>query len=84
MKIFISSDIEGVSGSTIWDETIKNGDLYSEFANQMTLETKAACDGANEAGAKEIMVKDAHDSGRNIDHNLLPQNTKLVRGWATL
>ena len=82
MKIFISSDIEGVSGSTIWDETIKNGDLYSEFANQMTLETKAACDAANEAGAKEIMVKDAHDSGRNIDHNLLPKNVKLIRGWS--
>lgn len=82
MKIFISSDIEGVSGSTIWDETIKSGDLYSQFAHQMTLETKAACDGANSAGAKEIMVKDAHDSGRNIDHNLLPKNTKLIRGWS--
>lgn len=82
MKIFISSDIEGVSGSTIWDETIKNGDLYNEFANQMTLETKAACDGANNSGAIEIMVKDAHDSGRNIDHNLLPKNTKLIRGWS--
>lgn len=82
MKIFISSDIEGVSGSTIWDETIKGGDLYSEYAHQMTLETKAACDGANNAGAKEIMVKDAHDSGRNINHNLLPKNTKLIRGWS--
>ena len=82
MKIFISSDIEGISGSTIWDETIKNGDLYNEFAHQMTLETKAACDGANIAGAEEIMVKDAHDSGRNIEHRLLPKNVKLIRGWS--
>ncbi len=82
MKIYISSDIEGISGSTIWDETIKNGDLYNDYAGQMTLETKAACDGANSVGAKEIMVKDAHGSGRNIDHNLLPKNTKLIRGWS--
>jgi len=82
MKIFISADIEGVSGSTVWDETEKGKDLYERFARQMTLEVKAACEGANQAGAKEIMVNDAHDSGRNIDHNELPKNAKLVRGWA--
>ena len=82
MKIFISADIEGVTGCTVWDETIKGKDGYEKFAKQMTLEVKAACEGANEAGAKELMVNDAHDSGRNIDHNLLPKNTKLVRGWS--
>ena len=29
----------------------------------------------------EIVIKDAHDSGRNIDHAKLPKNTKLIRGW---
>lgn len=82
MKVFISADIEGVTGCTVWDETDKGKDLYESYAKQMTLEVKAACEGANESGATEIMVKDAHDSGRNIDHNLLPKNTKLVRGWA--
>jgi D-amino peptidase len=82
MKIFISVDIEGVTGSTVWDETEKGKDLYDYFALQMTKEAKSACDGANAAGAIEIMVNDAHDSGRNIDHNLLPKNTKLVRGWS--
>lgn len=82
MKVFISADIEGVTGCTVWDETDKGKDLYESYARQMTLEVKAACEGANEAGATEIMVKDAHDSGRNITHNLLPKNTKLVRGWA--
>lgn len=81
MKVFISADIEGVTGCTVWDETEKGRDLYDRFANQMTLEVKAACDGINEAGPAEITVKDAHDSGRNIDHNLLPKNTKLIRGW---
>lgn len=82
MKIFISADIEGVAGCTVWDETEKGKDGYEYFARQMTREVKAACEGANDAGAKEIMVNDAHDSGRNIDHNLLPKNSKLVRGWS--
>jgi len=82
MKVFISADIEGVTGCTVWDETEKGKDGYDYFARQMTLEVKAACEGANIAGATEIMVNDAHDSGRNIDHNILPKNTKLVRGWS--
>jgi D-amino peptidase len=82
MKVFISADIEGVTGCTVWDETEKGKDGYEAFAAQMTREVNAACEGANIAGAEEIIVKDAHDSGRNIDHSKLPRNTKLVRGWS--
>lgn len=82
LKIYISADIEGVTGSTVWDETLKGKEGYEYFANQMTLEVNAACIGANKSGAKEIMVNDAHDSARNIDHRLLPENTKLIRGWS--
>lgn len=82
MKIFISADIEGVTGSTVWDETLRGKGEYNDFAHQMTLEAKAACEGAIEAGATEIIIKDAHDSGRNLNHNLLPRITKLVRGWS--
>ncbi|SHI02077.1 M55 family metallopeptidase [Clostridium grantii] len=82
MKIYLSVDIEGVTGVTHWDETEKNKGDYSPFMEQMTKETKAACDGAINAGAKEIIIKDAHDSGRNINHNDLPQCTKLIRGWS--
>lgn len=81
MKIYISADIEGATGVTHWDETIKTEADYKKFASQMTLEVNAACEGAIKAGADEIWVKDAHETGRNIDHNLLPKNTKLIRGW---
>lgn len=82
MKVFISADIEGVTGCTVWDETEKGKDGYEASAEQMTKEVNAACEGANIVGVKEIMIKDAHDSGRNIDHNKLPRNTKLIRGWS--
>jgi len=46
VKIYISADIEGVTGVTHWDETIKGKEEYEKYAQQMTLEVKAACEGA--------------------------------------
>ena len=82
MKIYISADIEGVCGSTAWDETDKSKPAYAEFQGQMTREVTAACEGAFEAGATEILIKDAHSTGRNIIARDLPKNTRLVRGWS--
>jgi len=47
--------------------------------NQMTLEAKAACDGAIAAGADYILVKDAHGSGENIDVSQLPECVEVIR-----
>jgi len=82
MKIYISADIEGVTGTTAWDEANKTHPDYGQFQTQMTQEVKAACEGAMEAGADEIVVKDAHASGRNITAAELPECVKLVRGWS--
>ena len=82
MKVFVSADIEGVTGTTHWDETEKSKADYAEFREQMTAEVAAACEGAIEAGATEVWVKDAHDSARNLIAARLPQAVKLVRGWS--
>ena len=82
MKVFISADIEGVAGSAHWDEADKRSPDYAEFRDQMTAETAAACEGALNAGATEIRVKDAHASGRNIIASRLPREAKLTRGWS--
>lgn len=81
MKIFISSDMEGTAGIVHWDETEKGKDGYQHFSTQMSREVAAACEGANLAGAKEIFVKDAHDSARNINPELLPENVRIFREW---
>lgn len=81
LKLYISADIEGITGVTHWDETSKNKGDYYNFADQMTSEVKAACEGANEFGEMDIIIKDAHESGRNLDHRVLPLNTCLIRGW---
>lgn len=81
MKVFISVDIEGITGVTSWSETTLGNSDYKQFADQMTKEAVAACEGAIAMGAKEIFVKDAHDSARNIDITKLPRCSILSRGW---
>ena len=82
MKIFISADIEGVTGIAAWEETRKDVAANAEFRHQMTAEVAAACEGALEGGATEVLVKDAHGSGRNIIAAQLPRGARLIRGWS--
>ena len=82
MKIFISADIEGTTGIAHWNETDRTKPDYKEFRRQMTAEVKAACEGINLAGAKEILIKDAHASARNLKVSELPENIKIIREWS--
>jgi D-amino peptidase len=83
MKIFISSDMEGTAGVAHWDETDSGNAAYARFARQMSLEVAAACRGAIEAGAEDVLVKDAHGSARNIDPALLPRQARIFRSWGS-
>src|SRR3954466_5166489 len=82
MKVFISADIEGTTGITDWEEAGKGHLTYQEFRERMTEEVVAACEGAIEAGAKEILIKAAHSPGRNIIAARLPDCARLIRGWS--
>lgn len=80
-KLFISADMEGTAGIAHWDETEKGKPLYDHFAHQMSREVAAACEGAIAAGYEDVLVKDAHDSARNINPSLLPIQASIFRGW---
>jgi D-amino peptidase len=82
MKVYISSDIEGTAGITHWDEAEKGHFSYNEIRELMTGEVLAAVEGAIEAGASEILLKDAHDTGRNIISERLPACVRIIRGWS--
>ena len=82
MKVYISADIEGITGITHWDEAHKSSVDYKEFQDRMTDEVLAACEGAKAAGATEIYIKDAHASGRNLLAAKFPDYVHLIRGWS--
>lgn len=81
MKVFISADIEGVNGITSWNETFLNNPEFSLFQKQLIDEVTMAAKAAKDAGAKTILIKDAHDSAKNLIHAKLPEYTSLIRGW---
>jgi D-amino peptidase len=66
LKVFISVDMEGISGVVDRDQTSATGQDYERFRKLMTAEANAAIDGARDAGATHIVVNDSHGSHRNL------------------
>jgi D-amino peptidase len=82
LKIFISVDMEGVTGVVNSDDTRRTGKDYDYFRKTMTLEANAAIEGALAAGATEIIVRDSHGSALNLLPEMLHQSSKLLRDWS--
>ena len=73
MKVFIVSDMEGVSGIVKWQQTdgAKEKRAYHEGRELYTEEINAAVRGAKSAGATEIVVMDCHGAGGDWSFNSL-------------
>ena len=82
MKVYISVDMEGICGVTKWHETNRGEADYEYFRALMTREASAAVEGALAAGASEVVVRDAHDSGCNILPDELHPEARLIRSWS--
>jgi D-amino peptidase len=78
LKVFISVDMEGVSGVVSSDQTSSSGADYNRMRHLMTEETNAAIEGAVAAGATEIVVNDSHGSMRNIEIEHLRPPAELI------
>ena len=74
MKVFISCDIEGVSGVVNARlHTSPEGKDYGRARELMTGEASAVVEGAVQAGATEIIVNDSHGPMTNILIEKLPR-----------
>jgi len=82
LKVFISVDMEGITGVVNSEEVSRTGKDYDMFRRLMTLETSAAIEGAVEAGATHIVVRDGHGTARNILPELLDPRALLMRDWS--
>ncbi|MBN2381239.1 M55 family metallopeptidase [bacterium] len=81
-KLFISADIEGITGVVSWDETETGKPDYPYFRKLMAQEINAAIEAALECGVTEVVVRDAHGDARNIMPNDLHAEAKLIRNWS--
>lgn len=80
MRIFISSDIEGVNGMTDWNEAEKGRPEYDLFVQRQGRELAAVSEGLHLADPQaDILIKDGHGTACNVLHELLPEYTRLFR-----
>lgn len=80
MKIYISCDMEGISGVVAGKQTQMDGEEYKRAQKLMTGELNAAIEGALAGGASEILVNDSHGSMRNILIEELNPSAQLISG----
>ncbi len=74
MRVFIVSDMEGVSGIVRWKQVNGGEALYEEGRRLYTEEMNAAIRGARAGGATEIVVMDCHGAGGDWSFNsLIPE-----------
>jgi D-amino peptidase len=65
-KIYISVDMEGISGISGGDQVAAGGAEYGRSRKLMAEDLNAAIRGALEAGATDILVNDSHGGQRNL------------------
>ncbi len=80
MKVFISCDIEGISGVVAGIQTSPEGKDYGRARRLMTGELNAAISGAFEGGATEVLVNDSHGPMTNILIEDLHPGATLITG----
>lgn len=80
LRVFISVDMEGIAGVVRGSDVGGSEGDYQYFRELTTLETNAAVEGALEAGATEIVVREGHGSKTNLIPHLLHPEAKLLRG----
>ena len=80
MKVFISVDMEGLSGVVTGEQTDESHLLYKNAQKWMIGDVNAAIEGVLSAGATEIIVNDSHGKMTNLVLEDLNPQAKLVSG----
>jgi len=74
-KVYISTDMEGCSGVTCSEQV-----AGEEGKRLMAGDMNACIQGCFAAGATEVVVRDHHGSGRNVDPQAIDRRARLIQG----
>lgn len=77
-KVYISADMEGISGISSGDQLSADGGEYGRSRTLMVEDVNAAIRGALSGGAEEILVNDSHGSMRNLLPEDLDPAARLI------
>jgi D-amino peptidase len=77
-KVFISADMEGISGISGSDQLSATGAEYGRSRKMMADDVNAAIRGARAGGAATIVVNDSHGTMRNLRLEDLDPDVRLI------
>jgi len=80
-KLFISVDMEGVTGVIQPAQLGPTGFEYGQAREWVTGEVNAAIEAARAAGVTDFVVCDSHGNAQNILIDKLPNDVRIVRGF---
>ncbi|HEX5095362.1 MAG TPA: M55 family metallopeptidase [Acidimicrobiia bacterium] len=82
MRIFVSVDMEGISGVTRWADVVKSGQDYERARRWLTADVNAAVAGARAAGATDFVVEENHGTEMlcNVLLDEIDPEVEVVRG----
>ena len=83
MRVYISADIEGITGLVSWSQCSRPDGKSFDYAfarRMMTHDVNAAIRGARAAGATEIVLKDSHGNSKNLLLDEVEPGVRLVSG----
>lgn len=80
MKLYISADMEGISGIYSPEFVLREGRLFATGQRLLTEEINAAVRGAFDGGADEVIVADMHGASGNVLVEQLDSRAKLMAG----
>jgi D-amino peptidase len=82
MKLYISSDMEGIAGVSSWHQVDARTPHpeYATFRRYYTQEVSAAIEGARQAGVVEVLVNDSHGPMHNLLFDELPSDVRVIFG----
>ena len=66
MKVYICTDMEGISGIVVKEQVFPDMKRYEEGRRLLSREVNAAIGACFEAGAADVLVNDGHGAGFNF------------------
>jgi D-amino peptidase len=81
MKVYISTDLEGVTGVFKFAQTRERGPEFREAMELLMGDIAAVAQGLRQAGVKEIYVLDGHNGGNNFIPKYMVSGVHYITGY---
>ena len=80
MRVYISTDLEGISGVTLFDQTRDDGPAYERARHLLMGDINAAAQGCLDGGATQVCILDGHGRPLNVIPEEMHPGAEYIAG----